>query len=209
MWPFRRERSEEAGHDDSLRLVVGLGNPGAKFEGTRHNIGFMVVERFAKRHDVALKGSKHRADIGRGSAQGGVPIIIAEPLTFMNESGIAVRRLLDYYKISPERLIVVGDDLDLPFGRLRIRTDGSSGGNGGLKSIIREIGDDRFTRLRVGIDRPSIPAKAYVLQPFSREQELVLPGLIDVACDALDAILTRGAEAAMNEFNRDWLPALR
>ena len=208
MWPFRRSSDETDGADESLRLIVGLGNPGSRYEGTRHNIGFMVVERYSARHGLHLKASRHRADVARGSANG-VPILLAEPLTFMNDSGIAVRRLLDYYKIDPERCIVVCDDLDLPFGRLRIRPDGSSGGNGGLKSIIRELGDDRFVRLRLGIDRPSVPAKAYVLQPFSQEQRTALPRLLDIACDALDDVLARGAAAAMNEYNRDWLPTLR
>jgi peptidyl-tRNA hydrolase, PTH1 family len=208
MWPFRHSHVETDEANGDLYLVVGLGNPGGKYEGTRHNIGFMVVERFAERLGVSFTSSKHRADTARGTVSG-ASVLLAEPLTFMNDSGIAVRRLLEYYKVPPERMIVVCDDLDLPFGRLRIRMDGSSGGNGGLRSIIREIGTDAFTRLRVGIDRPSIPARAYVLQPFTREQEAVLPALVDVTCDAIEAILARGPTAAMNEFNRDWLPALR
>lgn len=208
MWPFRHSDVETDEANDGLYLVVGLGNPGGKYESTRHNIGFMVVERFAERLGVSFKSSKHRADTARGTVSG-VSVLLAEPLTFMNDSGIAVRRLLEYYKVPPHRMIVVCDDLDLPFGRLRIRTDGSSGGNGGLKSVIREIGTDAFTRLRVGIDRPSIPARAYVLQPFTREQETVLPALVEVACDAIEAILAQGPTSAMNEFNRDWLPALR
>jgi PTH1 family peptidyl-tRNA hydrolase len=203
---FRRHE-EPLPPEDHLWIVVGLGNPGGRYEGTRHNIGYMVAERLAERHAMSFHGSKHRADVARG-AIGDTPVIIALPLTYMNESGYAARHLLSYYKVPPDRLLVVCDDLDLPFGRLRIRPGGSSGGQGGLRSIIQEVGTEEFARLRVGIDRPSIPAKAYVLQPFTREQEAVLPRLLDVACDAAETIVTEGTESAMNRFNRDWLPAV-
>jgi peptidyl-tRNA hydrolase, PTH1 family len=204
---FRHRGNDDASATEDLRLVVGLGNPGAKYEHTRHNIGFIVVERFAERHSLAFKGSKHHADIARGIVAG-TPVVLAMPLTYMNESGYAVRRLLRYYKVPAANLLVVCDDLDLPFGRLRIRTEGSSGGNGGLKSIIQELGTESFVRLRVGIDRPTGPGKVYVLQKFPPEQEHALAGLVDVACDAIETILSEGAEVAMNRFNRDWLSAL-
>lgn len=193
---------------DGLHLVVGLGNPGESYRRTRHNVGAMVAQRFAERHGLAFKGSKHHADVARGTVAG-VQVLLALPLTYMNESGYAVRRLVTYYRIPPERLTAVCDDLDLPFGRLRIRPDGSSGGQRGLKSIADEIGSEAFTRLRLGIGRPSIPARAYVLQRFTPEEEECLPALLDVACNALEAILSAGPATAMNDFNRDWLPALR
>jgi peptidyl-tRNA hydrolase, PTH1 family len=204
---FRRRESEEADDAEGLHMVVGLGNPGAKYEHTRHNIGFVVIERFAERHSLVFKGSKHHADIARGTVAG-TPVVLAMPLTFMNESGFAVRRLLSYYKVPPANLLVVCDDLDLPFGRLRIRTEGSSGGNGGLKSIIQELGTESFVRLRVGIDRPTGHGRVYVLQKFPPEQERVLTALSDIACDAIETILSEGADVAMNRFNRDWLSEL-
>lgn len=203
----RRAAQEEEGSAEGLQVVVGLGNPGAKYERTRHNVGFIVVERFAERHSLTFKGSKHHADVARGTANG-MPVVVAMPLTYMNESGFAVRRILSYFKAPIRNLLVVCDDLDLPFGRLRIRTDGSAGGNRGLKSIIQELGTEDFARLRVGIGRPDGGAKSYVLQRFSAEQEAVLTGLVDVACNAIECILGEGAEAAMNRFNRDWLSEL-
>jgi PTH1 family peptidyl-tRNA hydrolase len=200
-----RSRQEEEGSGEDLRVVVGLGNPGSKYERTRHNVGFIVVERFAERHSLPFKGSKHHADLARGTVKG-MPVAVAMPLTYMNESGFAVRRILTYFKAPVANLLVICDDLDLPFGRLRIRTEGSAGGNRGLKSIIQELGGEDFARLRVGIGRPSGSAKSYVLQRFPAEQEAVLSRLVDVACDAIESILEEGAEAAMNRFNRDWLP---
>ena len=123
----------------------------------------------------------------------------------MNESGLAVKRLMAYYKVPPRRLLVVCDDLDIPFGTLRLRPDGSSGGNGGLKSIIRETGTQEFPRLRFGIGRPAHTAVSHVLQDFSAEEASELPALLDVASDAVTATLREGVAAAMNQFNRSWL----
>ncbi len=141
--PFWRRSPPPAGeHVAGLWLIVGLGNPGAKFDGTRHNVGFMLVERLADRYGLRFKGSKHRADIARGTLAGH-EVLLAMPLTYMNESGNAVIRLLNYYQVPRSRLLVVCDDMDLPFGTLRLRPNGSAGGQRGLASIIQSLGSSR------------------------------------------------------------------
>jgi PTH1 family peptidyl-tRNA hydrolase len=126
----------------------------------------------------------------------------------MNESGAAVSRLLDYYHVPVENLFVIADDLDLPFGTLRVRPNGSSGGNGGLKSIVRQLNTEEFARLRVGVGRPPGDAINYVLGPFPPHQAALLPRLIPIAADAVTATLREGTRVAMNRYNRDWLPEL-
>ncbi|GAC1326960.1 MAG: aminoacyl-tRNA hydrolase [Chloroflexota bacterium] len=200
---WRHDDSELSG--DAAYLVVGLGNPGRQYEKTRHNIGFMAVEALAQRHGLVFKGTKQAADLARGTICG-VTVLLAEPLTFMNESGIAVSSLMKYYKIDKQRLLVVCDDIDLTFGTLRFRTAGSSGGQRGLQSIIQSVGGNDFARLKLGVGRPHREAVGHVLGRFPPEQEAVLPGLLDLACDAMEAFLTRDGREIMNDFNRDWLP---
>ena len=139
---------------------------------------------------------------------GTVPVLLAVPETFMNESGVAVGRLVRYYKVPPEHVLVICDDLDIPFGTLRIRPDGGSGGHNGLKSIIATLGTQQFPRMRVGIGRPAHGAVDHVLGRFSPEEEQVLPRLLDIAVDAAKDAITAGPRDAMNRFNRDWLPSL-
>jgi len=204
-FPFRRHRrSATTAPDPDLRLIVGLGNPGSKFAGTRHNVGFMVAGRLAELNDIAVKGSKHRAEVGRGVVAG-KPAIVALPLTYMNESGNAVQRLLAYYHVPVERLLVIADDIDLPFGTLRLRPGGSSGGQGGLRSIEQAIGTSEFPRLRFGIGRPVNDAVDHVLSRFPSVQQAVLPQLIDKAAQAVTATVGEDIGAAMNEYNRNWL----
>lgn len=204
--PFwTRKRDEPIGEDVSL--VVGLGNPGRQYEDTRHNVGFMAVEAFAEKHGMQFKGSKQRADVARGTVDGRA-VLLAEPLTYMNESGLAVSALGRYYRIDSSRLLVVCDDIDLPFGTLRMRAQGSSGGQRGLQSIIQQLGTDRFPRLRIGVSRPRGEAVGHVLGRFSAGEEALLPGLLDVAVSAVEAFLTEEVVDVMNRFNRDWLPEL-
>jgi PTH1 family peptidyl-tRNA hydrolase len=206
--PFWKKPAEE-GLAPSLWLVVGLGNPGREYAGTRHNVGFMVVDTLARRHGLTFKrSSKHRAETARGRI-GETPAILALPLTYMNQSGIAVSRLLSYYAIPLDRLLVVCDDLDIPFGTLRLRPRGSSGGNGGLKSIIGQLGSEEFARLRVGVGRPEHDAVGHVLGAFSRDQIRSLPVLLETTADAVTVALNQGVPTAMNDYNRDWLPSLR
>jgi PTH1 family peptidyl-tRNA hydrolase len=198
-----RQQAEEG----DLRLVVGLGNPGAQYERTRHNAGYMVANEIARRMGATFRGSRQRADIARGTLNG-LPLIAALPTTYMNNSGEAVTRLLNYYRIPLEHLIVIADDLDLPFGTIRVRPDGSSGGNGGLKSIVQGLGTEEFSRLRFGVGRPPGDAINYVLGPFPPEQAALLPRLVPIAADAVEAVLRDGVRAAMNQYNRDWTPEI-
>jgi PTH1 family peptidyl-tRNA hydrolase len=200
--PWFRRHVEDT-EDPELWLVVGLGNPGAKYERTRHNVGFMVTEALVRRYEGSFKGSKLRADIARIKIDG-VPVLVAQPITYMNDSGHAVRRLVDYYHVPVSRLLVVCDDIDLPFATLRLRPSGSSGGHGGLKSIVRELGTEDFARLRVGVGRPARSAVPHVLGDFGPEEMKKLPALIDKAADAVTVALREGVERAMNEFNKDW-----
>ncbi|MGH2443393.1 MAG: aminoacyl-tRNA hydrolase [Chloroflexota bacterium] len=204
---FFRHREPEP-DESGLWIVMGLGNPGPRFEDTRHNVGFMAANRLAARYDLRFRGSKLRAETGRGTVQG-VPVLIALPETYMNESGNAATRLLSYYRVPHESLLVVCDDLDLPFGTIRLRPDGSGGGQNGLKSIIQSIGSDAFPRIRLGIGRPPGDAVSYVLSRFPREQVEMLPALLDIAADAIEMALKTGVGAAMNQYNKDWLPELQ
>jgi PTH1 family peptidyl-tRNA hydrolase len=185
-------------------LVVGLGNPGDEYAAHRHNVGFRVVDALARAHGLEFSRKKEaRARVAEGQI-GGRPVILAKPQTFMNLSGQTVGRLSRMHGISPESILVVYDDLDLPLGRLRLRPDGGSGGHKGMRSIIESLGTQSFPRLRVGIDRP--PARMdpadYVLHPFDSEQKSLLAGVVERAVAAVELWLAVGILAAMDEFNR-------
>ena len=175
--------------------VVGLGNPGPTYEGTRHNAGFMVVDRLAARWEIALAddGRARRGD-GRYSDE---PVRLIQPLVFMNRSG----EVLDAVT-SEDHVIAVFDDLDLPAGRLRIRSDGGSGGHRGVSSLIDRIGEF-FTRIRIGVGRPpaGMSAADYVLAPLGDRDLVVLEGTTSRACDAIECVITEGPAAAMGRFN--------
>lgn len=183
-------------------LVVGLGNPGRQYKNTRHNAGFLVVDRLAERLGVQFSRLQFRALVVDGRYQGR-KIILAKPQTYMNESGQAVGSLVRFYNITQDNIVVVHDDVDLPFGALRLRPAGGSGGQKGMGSIIERLGTQEFPRLRVGIGRPpgQMLAAAYVLQEFDRDEKLELLGVIDRAVDALLSIITNGLEKAMNQYN--------
>lgn len=182
-------------------VIVGLGNPGPEYSGTRHNVGFMVVDRLASRHRIAVKSNQHGARVGQGEI-GGEPVALVKPLTYMNLSGRAVAPLLNRHSLPPDHLIVVYDDADLPIGKLRIRARGSAGGHGGLKSIIASIGSPEFARVRIGIGRSSGGDLVdHVLGGFKGSERELIDGAIDRAADAVESALTQGIEAAMNRFN--------
>jgi len=192
-----------------VKLVVGLGNPGRKYADTRHNVGFRVVAAFAQRHGIP--GASHECGgcFGRGlvaaDAGPGLDIGVLQPQTFMNRSGEVVAEALRQFSIDDPAagLIVVFDDVDLPFGRLRIRPSGGSAGHRGLHNIIACLGTEAFPRLRFGVDRPpGIGTADYVLQDFSESEERDLEQLVEVAADALEAMLFEGTTPAMNRFNR-------
>jgi PTH1 family peptidyl-tRNA hydrolase len=187
-----------------MKLIVGLGNPGFIYRGSRHNIGFSAVKALAGFYKADFKKDRRANSLSakcRIKTQG---VVLSLPLTFMNLSGIAVEALLKEYKVDLDNLLVVCDDLDLEFGRLRIRPGGSSGGHRGLQSIIESLGSGRFARLRVGIGRPgvNIDASRHVLSHFNRQEKAALQGIIARALDCCESWATRGVAESMNTFNR-------
>jgi PTH1 family peptidyl-tRNA hydrolase len=189
-----------------LKLLAGLGNPGKEYEGSRHNIGFRTIDLLAHRHGVKLGKRKFRSNLWQGVLRcddSEEAVLLLKPQTYMNLSGSALREAADYYGIRPEETVVVHDDLDLPFGKLRIRTRGGDSGQRGVRSIIEALGGDRFARLRIGIGRPPVRVapEEFVLQPFRREEEKKLPEILDRAVQALEIIVFEGSTPAMNRFN--------
>ena len=182
--------------------IVGLGNPGAAYENTRHNIGFITLNRFAERHGISVLRLKHKALTGDGFVNGR-KVFLAKPQTFMNESGISVREIYTYYDIAPENLCVIYDDVDIPAGSLRIRKKGSAGSHNGMKSLIYQLESDGFPRFRIGIgaDRGCIPLHDFVLSGFDKNEIEAVRSAVDRCVDALDMMLLDGIEAAMREFN--------
>jgi PTH1 family peptidyl-tRNA hydrolase len=201
--------SNELEHKKPAAMIVGLGNPGSEYANHRHNVGFRVVEALARTHGLTFSREKGmRARVARGQI-GGRAVFLAEPQTFMNLSGKAVRRLSRAHEIPAERLLVVYDDLDLSLGRLRMRAEGGSGGHKGIRSIIDLLGTQSFPRLRVGIDRPRgrIDPADYVLQPFNEDEEALVAEVVSRAVAAVECWLAEGVVAAMDRFNRPLLEA--
>ena len=185
-----------------LRLVVGLGNPGRVYSGTRHNAGFMVADELAKGFSIALSKRKFNAQYGTGSIDG-VEVVLAKPMGFMNRSGPPVQQIAGYFRISCEDILVVHDDIDLEFGRLKIKEKGGDGGHKGVRSIIDAFGGGDFARLRIGVGRPDAEngAADYVLDNFAFEEKKVLSRIIASAKDAVVTILCKGTKEGMNRFN--------
>jgi PTH1 family peptidyl-tRNA hydrolase len=185
----------------ALKLIVGLGNPGRDYEHTRHNVGFQVTEELARRYRVTLKNHakwKARAvkipDIGDG-------VLLAEPTTFMNLSGWAVRELATFHKLAPSDLLIIYDDADLPLGRLRLRPGGSAGGHNGLKSIIQELATSEFPRLRVGVGRQEGELRNHVLGRFDADEKPQIDRAVQRAADAAEVFVRESILAAMNKYN--------
>ncbi len=185
-----------------MKLIAGLGNPGDRYLFTRHNLGFMVADRLALIHNLSFRRKKFDALLAEGVLSG-VPVILVKPHTFMNLSGTAIGPMVRFLKTDPADLVVIHDDLDLPFGTLRIKDGGGDGGHKGLQSIIEELGTDAFLRLRLGIGKPAIKdlVEAYVLEPFGKEEIEQLSILLERACSAVMEILAAGPHSAMNKFN--------
>lgn len=184
-----------------MRLIVGLGNPGARYADTRHNIGAQVVEAAAARWSVTLRRTgEARAGIGH---LGSTAVVLAVPLSWMNESGPVVTSLLQHHSLTCSDLVVVHDDLDLGLGRLRIRMKGGAGGHNGLRSIMAELGTDEFLRVKLGVGRPpaGVDAADYVLAEFLAEEREAVKTLCDRAIEALECLLMEGPNAAMNKFH--------
>ena len=183
-------------------IVVGLGNPGSEYARTRHNIGFWCVDRIAADHAIALSRRNRVAVVGEG-ALGGHRVVLAKPRTFVNRSGRAIDYLRARYGASPEKLLVIYDDIDLPLGRVRLRPDGSAGGHNGMRSIVEALGTQDFPRLRVGIGRPpeGIDQVDYVLGTMSKEEQQQAEEEVGRVAEAVVCVLTEGMSAAMNRFN--------
>jgi len=188
-----------------MKLIVGLGNPGSEYEGTRHNAGWMVADAFARKFRIPIAKHEKSAMTGTGRVAGG-NVLVAKPLTFMNLSGDAVRLLVNAYADSTDDLLVVYDDIDLPLGKLRIRPSGSSGTHNGMRSIVSSLATERFPRLRFGVrgaDFPEARLRDYVLDPFGAGEMPLVERGIERALDALVLFARGDLRRAMNEFNRD------
>jgi len=188
---------------DRFRLIVGLGNPGERYRLTRHNIGFAVVDRLAHRHRILLNKRRFGAVYGLGRVDGR-SVILAKPMTFMNLSGRAVRNLARFFDLDTKDVLVIHDDIDLVFGRIKIKQKGGDGGHNGLKSLIEAFGSNVFARVRIGIGRPDTKqeVKEYVLNRFDTQQQGVLDEVITMAQDAVETILLKGLAEGMNRFSR-------
>lgn len=186
-----------------MKVIVGLGNPGKRYAETRHNLGFVVIDRIAARLGVSVQQEICDSLVGEGLVEE-KKIILAKPQSFMNRSGSAVAKLASEYGIGADDLTVVSDDLDLPFGRIRIRATGGAGGHRGLQSIIENLAGTAFQRVRMGIGRPplGVDAADYVLEPFSVEEVQQLAEVVERASEAVFCLLRRGPEQAMAQFNR-------
>jgi PTH1 family peptidyl-tRNA hydrolase len=184
-----------------VKLVVGLGNPGNQYTETRHNIGWMVLDRIADRAGRSGRGRQRDASSVLELRAKGLELALAKPQTYMNDSGRAVRKLLASYRVPLADVLVVADDFALPFGKLRFREAGSHGGHNGLRSIIDELGTEKVARLRVGIGEPDRGAVDHVLSRFSADERARMPILIDAAADAVEAWAHEGTSKAANRFN--------
>ncbi len=185
-----------------MKLVVGLGNPGDAYERTRHNLGFMVLDRLASRYEISVDTKKKKSLIGRFRL-GKERVMLLKPQTFVNLSGEAVLYMASFLRIMPENIVVVCDDTNLPLGHIRIRKYGSSGGHNGIKSLIQFLKSDNFPRVRIGVGSPpeGVKLEDFVLGHFSADEMRMIDGAIDKACDAIEMIITDRIDESMREFN--------
>ena len=185
-------------------IIAGLGNPTKQYEGTRHNVGFEVIDRISEKYNIDVDAKKHRALIGKGIIQG-QKVILAKPQTYMNLSGESIRELVDYFKVDPkEELLVIYDDISLNPGQIRIRKKGSAGGHNGIKNIIANLGSSVFPRIKVGVgEKPKgYDLADYVLGKFSKEDRVLMEEGYDLACEASALIMQGAIDQAMNEYNQ-------
>lgn len=187
-----------------MKCIIGLGNPGRKYEGTRHNIGFIVVDALSDALNIPLDKKKFNCHYGVGLVDG-EKVMLIQPQTFMNRSGEGARPLLDYYNVDLEDILVLYDDLDLPLGKLRLRQKGSGGGHNGIKSLTQHFGTENYKRIRIGIDRPEpgTSVSNYVLSTFPKADHELLSKVVDVSKDAGRAFLNTPFIEVMNSYNGD------
>lgn len=189
-----------------MKLIVGLGNPGPEYANTRHNAGFMALDRLARRHGLAGAKNKFHAGVIEGSIAGH-RVMLMQPMTYMNRSGLAVGEAARFHRLEPADVMVVVDDFALPLGSVRLRASGSDGGHNGLADVKRALGTDAYPRLRIGVGAPEIDGRRirqtdHVLGPFTEEQRAALSPALDAAADAVECWLTDGIEIAMTRFNK-------
>jgi peptidyl-tRNA hydrolase, PTH1 family len=186
-----------------VKIVLGLGNPGKKYSGTRHNVGFLVVDHIAEENHIAVTKRKCHSLVGEWSTDGD-KVILAKPQTYMNGSGQAAESFLNEFSLSSDGLVVIHDDLDLPFGSIRIRPTGGPGGHRGVLSILESLGEERFFRVRVGIGRPppGVDPSNFVLEPFTAREAGELDAVVSRASHAVACLLVEGPRRAMAQFNR-------
>lgn len=189
-----------------MHLIVGLGNPGAEYSRTRHNIGWMILDELARRHEMRIEKKNHDARVGGGIISGR-RVLLAKPQTYMNLSGKSVSALMNFYRIEPDKLLVLCDDINLPVAKLRLRAGGSDGGQNGLKSVAQMIGTRNYARLRFGIGMPPEAERlergtaAYVLRPFAAEEIPLVGSAIQRACECIETFIAGSVQEAMNQFN--------
>jgi peptidyl-tRNA hydrolase, PTH1 family len=200
--PFQRRTRLETMSEQRLSLVAGLGNPGPKYDHTRHNVGFMVIDALAAQYHIAVDRQKFNVLLGRGRI-GDTEVVLAKPQGFMNRSGPPLRQLTDYFRIQSETMVIVHDDIDLAFDRLKIKEKGGDGGHKGIRSTIEAFGAGQFARLRVGVGRSEFGKDAadHVLSNFSPDEQAALGPLLQKATEAVVTILSKGTREAMNQFN--------
>ncbi|SHJ98645.1 aminoacyl-tRNA hydrolase [Tepidibacter formicigenes] len=185
-----------------MYVIVGLGNPGRQYENTRHNVGFDVIDILSKNNNIEVKKIKHKALIGEGRI-GNEKVILVKPQTYMNLSGQSVLDIYKYYKVNPENIIVIYDDIDLNVGRIRIRKKGSAGTHNGMRSIIYNLQFDNFPRIRIGVSKPEKgqDLASFVLSKFKKEEIEPLNETLNRAASAIEAIIKEGIDLSMNKYN--------
>ena len=184
-----------------MHIIVGLGNPGKKYDATRHNIGFEAIDMLAKRNNIEVKKLKHKALCGEGTI-GGNKVLLVKPQTFMNLSGQSLLDIVQFYKVDPKNIVVLYDDIDIPVGTLRIREKGSSGTHNGMKSIIYLLQTDQFPRIRIGVGKPQFGDLAdYILGRFPKEEIPTMLETLERASQAVETLVKDGIAVSMNRYN--------
>ncbi len=187
---------------ENIFVIAGLGNPGSRYDNTRHNVGFDAIDLLSDRYGIKVSKLKHKALIGDGTIKN-ERVLLVKPQTFMNLSGESIRDIAEWYKIPPERLVIIYDDVDLPLGKIRVRPGGSSGTHNGMRSVIYQLQNDEFPRVRIGIDKApeGWELADFVLSKFSASERRIINDSISNAADAAAAIVTSGVSTAMNLYN--------
>jgi peptidyl-tRNA hydrolase len=184
-----------------MYIIVGLGNPGKKYEQTKHNIGFITLDYLADKYDIKINKIKHKALVGEGTISG-QKVLLVKPQTYMNLSGNSVREVMDYYKADLKNIVVIYDDVDIPMGRIRIRKKGSAGTHNGMRSIIYDLQEDGFPRIRIGIGAErKMGLAGYVLGGFRKEEKTLMEDAVERAVKAVECMLDKGIDIAMGEYN--------